>query len=195
MDRLCKKADKQNKQGNVLYLIRYATINGLFKGVAADMFGPDIPVTRGMFVTILSRLEFGGDENIPAGSSEFTDLQQDWYKNPVAWAYGNKITLGVSETQFNPEGVLTREQMAVFLYNYAQFKGYDLDHDVEALNVFADMNQISAYAKTAMSWAVQHGLLAGVTETTLVPQGQATRAQCAAIFMRFVSFVEQQEVI
>ena len=169
--------------------VKFATTNGLFKGISADLFGPDIPITRGTFVTILSRLEFGSDDKVPAGEVGFTDLTQGWYRNAIAWAYQNKIALGVSATEFDPDGILTREQMAAFLYRYAQYKGCDLSFDNGALSIFTDQNLVSDYAAIAMPWAVGHGLLSGVTETTLAPQDQATRAQSAAILMRFVSFL------
>ena len=80
--------------------------------------------------------------------------------------------------------------MAVFLYRYAKYKNYDLSYDNEALNVFTDSNSVSDYALIPMMWAIKQGLITGISETTIAPQGQASRAQCAAIFMRFVSFME-----
>lgn len=171
--------------------VKFVTLRGLVKGISADLFGPDIEITRGMFVTILSRFEFGSDEKVPIGRSKFTDLTQDWYKNAVAWASKNKIVLGVSDTKFDPDGILTREQMATLIYRYAQYKGYDLSCDEGALDGFTDKASVSEYARTPMMWAVQHGLIKGVSKTLLAPKGKVTRALSADIFMQFVTFADR----
>jgi hypothetical protein len=175
--------------------VKFTVMNGLIKGISADLFEPDTTITRGMFVTILSRFEFGSDDRVPEGDSGFTDLSQDWYKNAIAWAFQNKIAFGISDTEFDPDGILTREQLVTFLYRYAQYKGYETSYDIEALSVFTDNNLINDYARPAMSWAFKHGLLTGSTNTTLAPHDHATRAQSAAIFMRFVSFTDQSTKI
>jgi hypothetical protein len=169
--------------------VKFVVMEGIFKGISNDMFGPDITITRGMFVTILSRLEFGSDDKVPSGNSIFTDLTQDWYKNAVAWAYQNKIVLGITDTEFDPDSILTREQMAVLLYRYAQYKGYDISFDEGALNVFTDGGSVSNYARAGMMWSIKNGLITGVSENALGPQDPATRAQCSVIFMRLVSIM------
>ncbi|HKM38869.1 MAG TPA: S-layer homology domain-containing protein, partial [bacterium] len=170
--------------------VKFVSEHGLFKGISADEFGPDIPITRGMFVTILSRLEFGGDDGVPDLESPFVDLEQNWYKKAVAWAYENRITLGISATEFDPDGILTREQMAVFLYRYAQYKNYDLEYDGEVLVIFIDQDEVSGFADPGLPWAVDQGLLTGTSATVLAPKDQASRAQAAAIFMRFASLFQ-----
>ncbi len=167
--------------------VKFVVMEGIFKGISNDMFGPDITITRGMFVTILSRLEFGSDDKVPSGNSIFTDLTQDWYKNAVAWAYQNKIVLGITDTEFDPDSILTREQMAVLLYRYAQYKGYDISFDEGALNVFTDGGSVSNYARAGMMWSIKNGLITGVSENALGPQDPATRAQCSVKFLRLVA--------
>ncbi|MGI6752046.1 MAG: bacterial Ig-like domain-containing protein [Anaerovoracaceae bacterium] len=166
--------------------IKAVTTRGLFKGLSHDYFGPDVIITRAMFVTILSRIEFGSDNEVPLSDMNFTDLSQEWYRGAIAWAYQNKITLGISETKFDPDGILTREQMAAFLYRYAEYKGYDVSYDIEALNKYTDNDLIRKYAVIPMAWSIKHNLFEGVTENTLVPEGMATRGQSATVFMRFV---------
>ena len=165
--------------------VKFVTTRGLYQGISKDEFGPDVLISRSMFVTILSRFEFGSDDKVPKESVDFIDLPQDWYKNAIAWAYKNKIALGVSETEFNPEGVLTWEQMVVFLYRYAKYKGYDTNFNTDVLKDFADGNKVSDYAVEAMSWALKNNLITGGADKILAPQKQASRAESADMFMRF----------
>ena len=153
----------------------------MMNGTSATQFSPDGTTTRGMIVTILHRLE--GEP--AAAASSFTDVAAgSYYEDAVNWAAANGIVNGVSETSFAPNTAITREQMAAILYRYAQFKGYDVSTS-GSLGGYADASDISAYAATAMQWANGEGLINGVTDTTLDPQGSATRAQVATILMRF----------
>lgn len=163
--------------------VQYMLDNGMMNGTTATTFSPDETTTRAMIVTILHRLE-----NEPsAEASGFTDVAAgSYYADAVNWAAANGIVNGVSETSFAPDDAITREQMAAILYRYAQFKGYDTTVGGMSLSEYADASQISAYATTAMQWANAEGLITGVTNTTLSPQGSATRAQVATILMRFV---------
>jgi uncharacterized repeat protein (TIGR02543 family) len=165
--------------------VKFVTENEMFKGISTELFGPDINISRGMYVTILSRMEFGNDEEVPEGTSPFTDLTQDWYKNAVAWAYENKITLGTSATEFSPDLILTREQMATLLFRYAEYKEYDIGYELETSEVFTDFDTVSEYAQGAMLWAFKNDLLAGIEEVTLEPRGLINRALAADMFMRF----------
>ena len=88
-------------------------------------------------------------------------------------------------TAFAPDTPITREQMAVMLYRYAQYKGYDVSQGGMAAREYADYGQVSGWAQYAMDWAVAAGLITGTSDTTLSPQGQATRAEIATILMRF----------
>ena len=161
--------------------VQYVFDNGMMNGTSATQFSPDGTTTRGMIVTILHRLE--GEP--AAAASSFTDVAAgSYYEDAVNWAAANGIVNGVSETSFAPNTAITREQMAAILYRYAQFKGYDVSTS-GSLGGYADASDISAYAATAMQWANGEGLINGVTDTTLDPQGSATRAQVATILMRF----------
>ena len=163
--------------------VQYVYENGMMNGTSETMFSPEATTTRAMIVTILHRLE-----NEPAAvDSDFTDVAGgSYYADAVDWAAANGIVNGVSETSFAPDDAITREQMAAILYRYAQSKGYDTTVGGMSLSEYADASRISAYATTAMQWANAEGLITGVTDTTLSPQGSATRAQVATILMRFV---------
>ena len=161
--------------------VDYVIANGMMKGTGTNTFEPNATTTRGMIVTILYRLE----KEPASGASPFTDVDaSQWYAKAVAWAAANGVVNGTSPTTFNPNDPITREQMAAILYRYASFKGYDVTGKAD-LAGFTDATQISDYAKDAMSWANQEGLIGGVSANTLQPQGSATRAQVATILMRF----------
>ena len=100
------------------------------------------------------------------------------------WAAANQIVKGTSATTFAPNDSITREQMAAILYRYAQYKGYDVTKKAD-LSGYSDNGQVGAYAKDALAWANAAKLINGVTNTTLAPQGNATRAQVSAILHRF----------
>ena len=160
--------------------VEYVVEAGLFQGTAPDRFSPAGPMTRGMFVTVLGRAVQAEGEG--AGPPPFEDVAEDAYYAPyVAWAAGAGVVNGTSPTTFSPEEQVTREQMAVMLYQYGQ--AYDLDVSFEegALDSFPDGEQVSPYAREAMAWAVTHGVLQG-SDGVLDPQGAATRAQTAQIF-------------
>ena len=157
---------------------------GLMTGTASDAFSPELSINRAMIVSILYRLE---DE--PAVSdSDFTDVADDaWYAHAVAWAKANNIVSGYSDTTFGPEDVLTREQFAAILYRYAAYKGYDTTiTDGADLNAYTDANGISDGFDNVVLWANNKGYINGMTTTTLAPQGTTTRAQAAAILLRFL---------
>lgn len=166
--------------------VYYAYTNGLMDGVSTTQFAPNSNLTRGMVVTILYRLE--GEPRV-TGSSGFTDVASGaWYADPVTWAAANGIVNGVSDTEFAPDTDITREQLAAILFRYAEYKGYDVSGR-DSLTGYTDRSSISAYALDAMRWAVDEGLITGMTATTIVPQGTATRAQCATMLMRFIESV------
>lgn len=158
----------------------YVTAGGLMYGVGGGLFEPDAPMTRAMFAAVLYRLE--GDPAV-TGSSPFTDLKEDWYRDAVTWAYQAGVVAGVSDTAFAPDELVTREQMIAMLYRYAARDGV-LDAS-GTLAGYTDAGQVSDWALPAMRWAVSSGIMAGMTETTLAPQGSSTRAQAAAFLVRF----------
>ena len=162
--------------------VKYVYEKGMMAGTAADVFAPNATTTRAMIVTILYRLE--GSPAV-TGTSAFVDVPTgQWYTDAVNWAAANQIVKGTSATTFAPNDSITREQMAAILYRYAQYKGYDVTKKAD-LSGYSDNGQVSAYAKDALAWANAAKLINGVTNTTLVPQGNATRAQVSAILHRF----------
>ena len=178
------------KTGDWFYeAVQYVYDKGMMTGVSADRFAPASTTTRGMIVTILYRLE---NEPAVSGGSAFTDVENGaWYADAVAWAAANDIVNGTSATTFAPNSPITREQMATMLYRFAQYKGMDAVTLQENLTGYPDGGQVSDYAIPAMNWAVGQGLIAGMENGTLVPQGSATRAQVATILMRFCENVMQ----
>ena len=162
--------------------VKYVYEKGMMSGTAADVFAPNATTTRAMIVTILYRLE--GSPAV-TGTSAFVDVPAgQWYTDAVNWAAANQIVKGTSATTFAPNDSITREQMAAILYRYAQYKGYDVTKKAD-LSGYSDNSQVSAYAKDALAWANAAKLINGVTNTTLAPQGNATRAQVSAILHRF----------
>ena len=162
--------------------VKYVYEKGMMSGTAADVFAPNATTTRAMIVTILYRLE--GSPAV-TGTSAFVDVPAgQWYTDAVNWAAANQIVNGTSATTFAPNDSITREQMAAILYRYAQYKGYDVTKQAN-LSGYSDNGQVSAYAKDALAWANAAKLINGVTNTTLAPQGNATRAQVSAILHRF----------
>lgn len=166
--------------------VKYVYEKGMMAGTAADVFAPNATTTRAMIVTILYRLE--GSPAV-TGTSAFTDVPAgQWYTDAVNWAAANQIVNGTSATTFAPNDSITREQMAAILYRYAQYKGYDVTKKAD-LSGYSDNGQVSAYAKEALAWANAAKLINGVTNITLAPQGNATRAQVSAILHRFCDSV------
>ena len=168
--------------------VQYVLDQGMMNGTSATSFSPDATTTRGMIVTILHRLE--GEPT--AAASDFSDVAAGtWYADAVAWAAENGVVNGVSKTSFAPNAPITREQLAAILFRYAQFKGYDVSvgEDTNILS-YTDAGQISEYAIPAMQWACGAGVITGMGDGTLNPQGTATRAQVATMLMRFCESVE-----
>lgn len=157
----------------------YAYKNGLILA-SGDKFEPDKNADRGTFVYALYKLE-GGSEPFKAAS--FSDVPLN-LSAAVSWAAENNIVNGVSASEFAPSDSITREQLAALLYRYAEFKGYDTSSS-NSLDRYEDAYLISDYAKDAVKWANAEGLITGDSETTLNPKGNATRAEIAAILMRF----------
>ncbi len=165
--------------------VKFVHQNGLFNGTSADTFSPNAPMTRGMLVTVLWRLD---GKTAPAAAASFADVNaKAYYADAVAWAAENGVVKGVDATHFAPENEVTREQIAAILYRYAEKKGVDTTKRAD-LSTFPDANKVSSYAKDAMAWAVEANLITGIKaakETTLAPQATAQRAQVAAILARY----------
>ena len=158
--------------------VAYVYANGLMDGTSATTFEPNGTMTRAMLVTILWRME---GEPVVNYLMPFTDVDGGaWYAEAVRWAASEGIVEGVSDTSFAPNAEITREQLAAILWRYA-------GEPATAANLagYADGASVSAYAVDAMRWCVEHGIITGTTAATLEPQGTATRAQAAAMLMRF----------
>ena len=168
--------------------VKFVLENGLFKGVSDTEFAPGSQMTRAMFVTVLSRVE--GIDAGKYGSAGFKDVPDNtWYSDAVSWASKNQIVTGYDEKTFGPNDRLTREQIAAILYRYAKYKGYDVSKTAD-LSGFKDVSSVSGYALESMRWANAAGLINGVGANTLNPKGDATRAQAAALLMRFCQNVK-----
>ena len=165
--------------------VSYVAENGIMNGAGNGTFAPDTVMSRAMLVQVLYNLE-GKPE---AADCAFTDVAADaWYADAVAWAADAGIVTGVSDTNFAPDQMMTREQIATILYRYAAYKNYDVTASND-LSSYTDAGQIGSYAVEAMQWANGAGLITGSTATTLNPLGSATRAEVATILMRFLESV------
>ena len=163
----------------------FAYENGLFSGTSDTTFSPNTSMTRAMLVTVLYRLEGQPAVN---GRSGFSDVQYNgYYEDAVTWAADNGIVNGTSTSTFSPNVNVTREQMAAILYRYAQYKKYNTAAS-SSLNSFSDHTSVSGYAVASLQWSVAEKLVNG-SNGKLMPTGNASRAQVAAILHRFAENV------
>ncbi len=171
--------------------IDFVLLEGLFKGLSATVFAPNDTMTRAMLVTVLYRL---AGEPATAAANPFHDVAANqWYTKAVIWAADKGIVKGYNATTFGTNGAVTREQTAVLLYRYAEYKGYDLSGgDDFELSKFSDGSAVSGYAITAMKWACGVGIIQG-DNNKLRPGGKATRAEAATMLMRFVKNIKNME--
>lgn len=174
------------QQGDWYYsAVSFAYYNGLMNGVADMLFDPNGTMTRAMLVTVLWRLDGGSAD----GTSPYTDVPEGtWYTDGVIWATENGIVNGVGNGKFDPNGTVTREQIATILYRYAAYRGVDVS-DRASLDLFTDAGAVSDYARAPMQWAVQTKLISGRLDHKqlyLAPQSGGTRAEVATILMRFL---------
>ena len=179
-----KETFKDVKKNDWYYeAVEYVANKGLMNGTGNDEFTPNANTTRGMIVTILYRLE-GSPE---VSMSTFTDVANtEYYAKAVAWAEKNGIVNGYGEGKFGPNDVITREQLAVIMYRYSNYKKYDtsVGEDTNILS-YNDISELSEYAVSSMQWACGAGLVNGIGDGKLAPKGNATRAQLATILMRY----------
>jgi len=161
----------------------YVVSRGLMKGISEEKFDPYSDSTRGQIVTVLWRLEGSPLTN---ASSKFRDVKaSDYYANAVSWAAKNNIVAGYTMDDFAPNESITREQLATILFRYAKYRGMGVDSRAN-IDSYSDFEDVSYYAKTALSWANSVGLIRGVSEDYLDPSGSAKRCQIATILMRFI---------
>jgi hypothetical protein len=163
--------------------VKFVTENGLFKGVSTTEFAPNAQMTRAMLATVLHRL--AGEPAAPAGQGAFGDVPAgQWFTEAVAWASANGIVGGYSASVFGTDDPVTREQIAVLLYRYAELMGYDVSASVD-LSAYTDAADISEWAREALAWANAAGLITGRDASALAPTDTATRAEVAAMLHRF----------
>lgn len=175
---------KDVKESDWFYdAVSYVVENGLMRGMSEDIFAPNTPLTREMLAVVLYNVE-GQPESTEANT--FTDVKGDmWYTDAILWANENGIVAGYDNGAYGVGDLITREQFATILYRYAQFKGYDTTQGGMAVREFSDYESISDYARPAMAWAVNAGIMGGMDDGTLMPQGKATRAEAATMLMNF----------
>ena len=162
--------------------VTYSSENGIMSGMGDGTFAPNTTLSREMMGTILWNMAGKPEANDVA---PFLDVTSDkYYAEAIAWANENDIVSGYGDT-FGVGQPITREQFAVMLYNYAVFKGYDTTQGGMAIREFTDFEKISDYAVTAMTWAVNNGIIGGYEDGSLRPQGGATRAEAAVMLMNF----------
>lgn len=165
--------------------VKFVYDKGIMDGVSYYKFAPDATITRGMVVTMLWRMA-GEPYEAAAG---FTDVAAGrYYTTAVAWAAKNGIVEGMTSTTFAPDQAITREQLASILYRYAKwlgFSGYGSD-----ISGYTDAGKVSSYAYDAMSWAVRSGVVTGTSAKVLDPQGTASRAAAAQMFMNFYNYIK-----
>ncbi len=167
--------------------VQFVYEKGIMNGVTDTRFAPGNTMNRGMLVTTLYRM--AGSPKVE-GDVEFTDVDREaYYYDALVWAVQNKIVTGVTETKFAPGADVTREQIATFLYRYAQYMQMDTTAKGD-LTGYADADQISTYAQEAMAWIVGAEIMEGVSETALVPGHNANRAQVATMLMRLAEFAK-----
>lgn len=154
--------------------VDYVTGKGMMNGTAANTFSPKANTTRGMLMTVLAR---HAGEDTTGGSV--------WYEKGMNWAKANGVSDGT-----NPQVNITREQLAAMLYRYAQNKKYDVS-GAKSLDGYTDAQSVSSYAVPALQWANAAGVVNGKSGSKLDPKGYATRAEVAAMLMRFCENVEK----
>lgn len=170
--------------------VKYCYDKGIMNGMTNTLFGPNTAINRAMIVTMLYRME-----NEPAAGStqQFRDVPVgSYYDKAVRWAFENDIVTGYDRFTFGPLDTIKREQLAAIFYRYSKFKGFDTSFR-NYLSKYTDASSISAYAVDSMAWANYHGIVNGVTPTTVEPKGSATRAQAATIIQRYDSVFKAAE--
>ncbi len=171
--------------------VDYVFENKLMNGTSETKFSPKNSMTRAMFVTVVYRIAGCPEYN---EKSPFTDLKEDsWYEDAVHWGYETGVIKGTSDDTFTPNGEITRSQIVVFLWRYAESLGHDVWKFID-LSEYLDERSLSDNW-VAFSWAVDAGIINGITDTVndvtglwLRPSFTATRAQCATIIQRFIEW-------
>ena len=163
--------------------VKFVVTADLFKGTSSNTFSPDLPMTRGMLVTVLARLDGSSEkDNQPSG---YSDVKVNtWYTGAVVWATKKGIVKGIGDRKFAPDDNVTREQTVTILMRYASCKGSDVSRRAD-LSKYTDADKIHSYAREAFSWANAEGIIRGMSATTLSPLTSSTRAQAAEMLRLF----------
>lgn len=171
--------------------VEYVVESGMMTGVGDNQFDPNGMVTRAQVVQILYAKE--GKPKV-MGTGRFLDVPSNkWYTNAIQWSNSHGIVAGYPDQTFRPDQTVTREQLVLILYQYARFKGLDISTGTDGalrMEKYADQNQVSAYAKTAVAWALEKGIISG-TDNGIEPKGTANRAQMAVIIRAFCENIEK----
>lgn len=170
----------------------YAYTQGLMDGISSDLFAPDSTTTRAMIATILWRK---AGEPVVNYAMDYTDVPEgEWYSEAIRWATSEGVVTGYGNNLFGTNDPITREQFAAMLWRFAKKQGYDVSIG-ENTNIlsYTDVADVAEYAIPAMQWAVGTGVINGITDSTLSPQGESTRAQVAVMLMRFSEYYADGE--
>ncbi|MGN1308027.1 MAG: endonuclease [Faecousia sp.] len=168
--------------------VKYVYTNNIMSGITETQFAPNVNLKRAEWAAALYAVDW---EPQVTYTAKFTDVSEsDWYAKAVIWASNVGVVNGMGDGTFAPNNNITREQLAVMLYRYANYIGYDTSKRA-SISAYSDASSVSSYATEAMRWAVAEGIINGKTATTLVPQGNATRAECATMIVRFLNTVYQ----
>lgn len=164
--------------------VRFCSERAFLSGTSATLFSPNMTMTRAMFVQMLAKMD-GADLASYADVSTFDDVPAGkWYSAAVEWASDKGITGGVGNGCFDPNGQVSREQIAVFLKAFASYKGYDTDAEAD-IDGYTDAGDVHAWAVSGLKWAIGCDIISGTSATTLMPQMIATRCQVAQMAMKF----------
>lgn len=175
--------------------VEYVYDEGLFNGTSPTTFSPGVPMKRAELMQVLANRTQGYSKEAYAGTTSFADVPVDyWGCAPIRWAYRVSLADGVGNNNFDPEASLTREQIAVFLYRYAGRTGASTSLSGANYQSFPDKNQVSDWAVTAMTWAVNKGVING-SDGLLLPQATATRAQVAQMFLKAASVLSSDQLL
>ncbi|MDR2502634.1 MAG: S-layer homology domain-containing protein, partial [Oscillospiraceae bacterium] len=167
--------------------VLYVYVNGSMSGTTSNKFSPQIPITRGMLVTVLYRI--AGEPSVSGLDNPFDDVASGaWYANAVKWGASNGIIHGLGGGKYAPDAPITRQDLAAILYRYAQLRGA-LPSDAAAELKFSDSAAISRYARESVSALTAQGIVSGKAKNIFDPHGQATRAEVAAMLRRFLAAV------
>ncbi len=158
--------------------LNYAVENNIISGINGN-FEPNTKTTRAMVVAVLHRLS---GNNISDVKNIFTDIKtSDWYYNDIIWANANNIVSGVGDSKFAPNDNITREQLAVMIYQYAKLNGLNTEFSTGLIDNYSDNKEVSNWAAEAMNFCIEKGIFTGKSSTELAPKDTATRAELVTV--------------